>query len=53
MSKLCWYLKQLVPLTYWTRYKDSEGNHIVIWKMWLGNSYRVMDAVVKETTYEI
>ncbi len=43
MSKLWWSLKQLLPLTYWTRYGDSTGSHFVIWRMWFGRSFSVID----------
>lgn len=42
---MVWYLAQLFPRTYWTTYADSKGEHFVIWKMWLGRSYRVNDIV--------
>ena len=41
MSKLGWYLKQAVPLTYRSRYADETGAKFAVWKMWMGRCYRV------------
>ncbi len=43
MSKFLWYLKQLLPLTYWTRYGDHLGLHFVIWRMWFGRCFSITD----------
>lgn len=54
VRRLLWTLKQLTPRTYWTGYGvpliDAEGRtgepseeHFVIWKMWLGHCYDVID----------
>ena len=42
-----WYLKQLLPLTYWTKYRTDDGHqHFCIWKMWLGRCYNITDIVI-------
>jgi len=42
-----WRIKQLVPLTYRSRYSDAEGmKHFCVWKMWLGWCYRVDDVAI-------
>jgi hypothetical protein len=47
VSKLKWCLKQLLPLTYWTkvtRIRENEGKEVfIIWKMWLGRCYNVVE----------
>lgn len=42
-----WYIKQLLPMTYWTRYKEGGETRFVIWKMWLGRSYDIVDYAIK------
>jgi len=40
MEKLKWYLRQLLPLFYWTEYRDMEGNvYVSVWQMWLGKVF--------------
>lgn len=46
MRRLRWAVKQLVPMTYWTTVGRDGHDHFVIWKMWLGRCYRVMDVPV-------
>lgn len=44
-----WYLKQLFPLTYRTKYNDSGGNaHFCVWNMWLGKCYNVEDYILEK-----
>lgn len=43
MSKLSWAVKQLLPLTYWTRYEQSGEHRFVIWRMWFGRCFDVTD----------
>ena len=41
-----WHLKQLLPLTYRSHYRDGEGNkHFAVWKMWLGRVYKNEDVI--------
>ena len=39
MSKIKWLFKQLLPLTYWTKYKEGDKQYFEIWNMWFGKSY--------------
>lgn len=42
-----WYLKQLLPLTYRSKYQDSEGNkHFTVWRMWFGKCFNIDDVVI-------
>lgn len=46
-----WYLKQLLPFTYRTRYTiEVDGRaaeqHFVVWRMWLGRSFQIDDFVI-------
>lgn len=42
MTKLTWHLRQLLPLTYRTRYRDAGGRSwFCVWRMWLGRCYAV------------
>ncbi len=44
---MLWYFKQLLPLAYWTRYRDTHGKrHLCLWRMWLGWCFNVTDVVV-------
>ena len=47
MSTLLYYLKQLLPLTYRTRYWDAQHQlHFCVWRQWLGRCFNVDDVVV-------
>jgi hypothetical protein len=47
MSTLLYYLKQLFPLMYRTRYWDASHQlHFCVWRQWLGRCYSVDDVVV-------
>ncbi len=37
--KLFWYLKQLIPLTYRSKYRQKDKVYFVVWKMWLGRCF--------------
>ena len=59
--KITWYLKQLLPLTYWTVYVRGEGKKtqkmVSIWRMWFGKcfnaiSFEVQDVHINEWTAE-
>jgi hypothetical protein len=48
-ERIKWYIKQILPLTYRTKYRCSEGHqHYTVWNMWLGRSYNMDDVVVRE-----
>jgi len=47
-SGILWYIKQLLPLTYWSLFTlqvvedDKQGfKYVCVWKMWLGYSYGI------------
>lgn len=49
MSKLIWTIKQLLPLTYWTKYKTNDGkSHFSVWNMWFGKVFNHTDIIVGE-----
>ena len=40
------HLKQLLPLTYRSYYRDGEGvKHFAVWKMWFGRVYKNEDVI--------
>lgn len=38
-SDIIWYLKQLLPLTYRSRYKEGDKNYFHVWNMWFGKCF--------------
>lgn len=48
MNKLVWYIKQLFPLTYRTRYKENGKPHFCVWRMWFGFCFNIDDVVTVE-----
>ena len=47
MSTLRYYLKQILPLTYRTRYWDAQHQlHFCVWRQWFGRCFNVDDVVV-------
>jgi hypothetical protein len=45
MSKVCWYLRQLLPLTYRT---GDGAPRFAVWKMWLGRVFAHDDVAIAE-----
>jgi len=46
-GKIIWCLRQLLPLTYRTKYRDAEGNkHFCVWNMFLGRCFDVEDYII-------
>jgi hypothetical protein len=41
MAKLKWMIKQLLPLTYRTRYEENGKKYYSVWNMWFGRSYNI------------
>lgn len=42
MPSLKWLIKQLLPLTYFSKYKDGEDKQFVCsWKMFMGKPYNI------------
>lgn len=35
-----WYLKQLLPFMYVSKYREDGRQYVSVWKMWLGRCYR-------------
>ncbi|WP_117161453.1 hypothetical protein [Paraliobacillus sp. X-1268] len=50
--KIIWYLKQLIPLTYRTKYTEDGVKYFTVWKMWLGKCYEVDSYEVKNSNHE-
>lgn len=48
MQKLTWYVKQLLPLTYRSHYRDKNGKHFAVWNMWLGKVFNYEDHLIVE-----
>lgn len=46
LMKLCWYVKQLVPLKYDTTYGENDKRYVSVWRMWFGRCFAIK-------TYEI
>jgi hypothetical protein len=46
-SRFVWMLKQVLPLTYWTRYRDETGERFVVWRMWLGRCFAIEDVAIR------
>jgi len=46
-SRIVWVLKQLIPLTYWTKHQEKGKKYFTIWKMFLGRSYDVCRMEIK------
>lgn len=48
-NAVIWRLKQLLPFTYRTHYKDSDGKrHFAVWNMWFGRCFNAEDVVIGE-----
>jgi hypothetical protein len=44
---MSWYLRQLLPLTYRTRYYAEDGKkHFCVWNMFLGRCYNIEDYII-------
>lgn len=43
MQTLIWYLKQLLPLTYVSRYAEDDLPRLTIFKMWMGRTFAVQN----------
>ena len=42
MQKILFYLKQLAPLTYWSKYKTPDSKkHLTIWSQWFGKPFNI------------
>jgi len=36
-----WFLKQLLPLTYRSKYKENNKNMFCVWNMWFGKCFNI------------
>ena len=48
MNRLIWYLRQLLPLHYRTRYREDGRLHYAVWRMWFGRVFAYDDVIVTE-----
>lgn len=47
INRLIWSMKQLLPLSYWTKYRTQDGaQHFAIWRMWFGRCYDITTVIV-------
>ena len=44
--RLKWYVKQLLPLTYWTKVGRDGKEVFVIWRMWFGRCFDVTEVTL-------
>ena len=47
MSKIIWYLKQLLPLKYVSKYREDDENKLTVWNMWFGKCYNITNYDLK------
>ncbi len=40
-SRLVWYLRQLLPLTYVSTYTEDDKRRLSIWRMWFGRCFDI------------
>jgi hypothetical protein len=48
MTKIKWYLKQLLPLTYRTTYLEKGSKYYTVWCMWFGQCFN-QDIILMKT----
>jgi hypothetical protein len=41
LRKLEWYARQLLPLTYVSKYGQDNKTMLCIWRMWFGRCFNV------------
>ena len=41
MHKIVWLLKQLVPLTYRSKYEKNGKKFFCVWQMWFGKCFNI------------
>ena len=42
MKKIAFVLKQLLPFTYWSKFKTPDGKkHLTIWRQWFGIPFSI------------
>lgn len=45
---MMWYLKQLLPLTYRSKYKKGDKKVFCVWNMWLGKCFNIEEYEIAE-----
>ena len=48
ISGILWYLKQLLPLTYRTTYKENGKDIFCVWNMWFGVCFNIESYEIKK-----
>lgn len=43
MKKIIFYLKQLLPLTYYSKYRvqNEERQNLAVWTQWFGKTFNI------------
>lgn len=41
MKKIMFYLKQLLPMTYYSKYRVQTGSELAIWTQWFGKVFNI------------
>ncbi len=42
MNKITYHIKQLLPLTYYSKYRVQNGNkELAIWTQWFGKPFNI------------
>lgn len=41
MKKIMFYLKQLLPMTYYSKYRVQTGSKLAIWTQWFGKVFNI------------
>lgn len=40
-NNILWYLKQLLPFKYHTRYGEGGKDYVTVWRMWFGRCFNI------------
>lgn len=48
MQRFIWRIKQLLPLTYRTTYREGGQRRFAVWRMWCGRSFAIDDHAIQE-----
>ena len=40
-TRIIWYIKQLLPLHYESRYREDDKPRLTTWRMWFGRCFEV------------
>ena len=51
-ERIKWYFKQLLPLTYKTKYRSDGQAYFDIWQMWLGIVFNHTSVPISEDVYK-